>query len=48
MQSLPKYGDIGLPTVEVGKLVVEILKKHEIPVKWDGTENERIRIGEKR
>jgi hypothetical protein len=37
-----KYGTIGLPTVEVGKMVVEALKDVGLAYEWDGTEDTRI------
>ena len=40
-----EYGEIGLPTIKVGKMIVNTLKKHNIPVKWNGDENKCIGIG---
>ena len=34
-----KYGDVGLPTVECGRLIVEALVKNGLEVEWDGTED---------
>lgn len=37
-----KHGTVGLPTVEVGKMVVEALTKVGLAYEWDGTEDTRI------
>ena len=39
-----EHGTIGLPTVEVGKIVCETLAKFGIETKWNGSENERILV----
>lgn len=39
-----KHGDIGLPTVEVGKLVVETFSRHGITTDWDGDGDARILV----
>ncbi len=37
-------GTVGLPTVEVGKMVVETLKRYGLSVEWDGSEGSRIQV----
>lgn len=37
-------GEIGLPTVEVGKRIVEVLKALGLRYEWDGQEHSRIMI----
>jgi len=37
-------GEIGLPTLEVGKRIVEVLKTLGLRYKWDGTESDRIMV----
>jgi hypothetical protein len=37
-----KYGDVGLPTAEVGRAVVEALWKQGVKVTWDGDEATRL------
>jgi len=37
-----KAGTVGLPTVEVGRLVVKVLGEMFIPYEWDGTPEQRI------
>jgi hypothetical protein len=37
-------GTVGLPTVEVGKMVLETLKKYGLTVEWDGSEGSRIQV----
>lgn len=39
-----KYGDVGMSTKEVGKLVCKILSVFEIPYEWNGKESDRITI----
>ena len=39
-----KHGTVGLPTVEVGKRVVEVLKTVGLTVEWDGDENTGILV----
>lgn len=39
-----KYGDVGLPTKQVGKLVSKILSVFSIPHEWDGKPESCIRI----
>lgn len=39
-----KYGDIGLPNKDVGKLVCQILSIHTVPYKWDGKSGTRILV----
>ena len=39
-----ELGEIGLPTIEVGKIVVRILEKNGLQYEWDGTEDQRILI----
>lgn len=39
-----KYGDIGLATKEVGRLVCQILSVFNITFKWDGKAETRIEI----
>lgn len=38
------HGDIGLPTVEVGREVVSLLEQRGLFVKWDGTASSRILV----
>jgi hypothetical protein len=37
--NVEEWGDIGLLTVECGKLIVQALTKNDIEVEWDGTED---------
>jgi hypothetical protein len=39
-----KCGTIGLPTKEVGKLVMKALKKHHVPCEWNGDPSRRILV----
>jgi len=39
-----KFGEIGLPTVEVGEILSEALKKEGIIVVWDGNPEEKILV----
>jgi hypothetical protein len=38
-------GLIGINTVEIGKEVVEVFKKHGIQTRWDGSPNSTITVG---
>lgn len=40
-------GKIGLETTEVGKRVVEALKKYNVPCEWNGSSEKRIKVMEK-
>jgi hypothetical protein len=40
-------GNIGLETTLVGKIVVEALKKFNVPYEWDGSSGRRIKVMEK-
>ena len=42
--STKKYGEIGLPTNEVGEALVEQLQKRDLIVDWDGNPSKRITI----
>lgn len=42
--STSKHGDIGLPTVEVGKLICKVLDKVGLHYEWDGTEDQCIMV----
>jgi hypothetical protein len=42
--SSEKYGDIGLPTIEVGKIITSLLDKYGVQYKWDGNPNSCIEI----
>lgn len=39
-----KHGEVGLPTVEVGKMICAALDKVGLHYEWDGTENQTIVI----
>ena len=39
-----KHGEVGLPTVEVGKMVVEALKKRGLCFAWNGSDGQRISV----
>ena len=40
-------GKIGLETTEVGKIVVEALKKYNVPYEWNGSAKTRIKVMDK-
>lgn len=42
-----KYGEVGLPTKEVGEMVVEALRDEGIPFEWDGSPNKCIYVIER-
>lgn len=42
-----EHGKIGLETTEVGKIVVEALKKYNVPYEWNGSAGRRILVMEK-
>jgi len=39
-----RYGDLGLPTEQVGREVVDVLGSHGIGTEWDGNGDTRIRV----
>lgn len=39
-----KHGEVGLPTVEVGKMVVEALKERGLCFAWNGSDGQRILV----
>jgi len=39
-----KHGDIGIPTVDQGHEIKEVLEKHGLIVEWDGDEDQRIYV----
>lgn len=39
-----KYGDVGLPTVEVGRLVCDALTKTGLTFKWNGSPDKCIEV----
>ena len=39
-----KYGEVGLPTAEVGRIAVLTLRECGLEVEWDGDEAKRILV----
>jgi hypothetical protein len=39
-----KYGELGLPTEQVGREVVEVLGRHGVGTEWDGDGNKRVKV----
>jgi hypothetical protein len=39
-----RYGELGLPTEQVGREVVRVLGEHGVETEWDGDANTRIRV----
>jgi len=39
-----RYGDLGLPTEQVGREVVDVLGSHGVGTEWDGDGNTRIKV----
>ena len=39
-----RYGELGLPTEQVGREVVEVLGRHGVGTDWDGDGDKRIKV----
>ena len=39
-----EVGPVGLPTVQVGRMIVEVLEALSIPYEWDGDGDTRIKV----
>ncbi len=39
-----KYGDLGLPTEQIGQEVVDVLGQHGVRTEWDGDGDKRIKV----